>query len=175
MTDVTPLLFQGTNLWPLIYSIGYFLQERLVYGMCWFGCTGWTWFLYRVVLLCIETLQKLALSNRVRLVWYPWKWESQRTCKSGIKFCFCGARASSSVGTFECQREGAAMITSITLRLMELVVSRRCGWKNQIQAAWIHSRSYSEFFSANVKMTRSVFGVLIDLNHRVKKNTFFHF
>jgi hypothetical protein len=35
----------------------------------------------------------------------------RRTCKSGIKLCFCGVGALSSVGTFECQAEGAGVVT----------------------------------------------------------------
>jgi hypothetical protein len=41
---------QGTNFWPFIYSVAIFCRfpykRGLVYGMCWFGCTRWTRFLY---------------------------------------------------------------------------------------------------------------------------------
>jgi hypothetical protein len=60
----------------------------------------------RVVLQCRDSLQELVLSNRARLVWVPvhwysWEWGGRGTCKSGIKLCFCGTGALSSVGTFE--------------------------------------------------------------------------
>jgi hypothetical protein len=87
----------------------------------------------RVVLQCRDSLQELALSDRV---WLVWEWRGWRTCKSWIKFCFCGAGALSSVGTFECQGCGIGYLNHTephgTWRL--LVVSRECVWKNPIQA-----------------------------------------
>jgi hypothetical protein len=71
---------------------------------------------FRVELQCRDSLA-LSNRNRVRLVWVlghcgiTWEWGDRRTCKNGIKFCFFRAGALSSVSTFECQAEGAGVVT----------------------------------------------------------------
>jgi ribonuclease HI len=79
----------------------------------------------RVVPQCKDSIQELALSNRVQLVWVPGHFgihgnsETDALARAGLSSDSV-RRALSSVSTFECQAEGAKVVTYISLRLMKL-------------------------------------------------------
>jgi hypothetical protein len=79
----------------------------------------------RVVLQCRDSLQELALSTRVRLVWVPVRCgihgneEADALAREGSSSAF--VETESSIGTFKCQAEGARVVTQI----LELGVSRQ--------------------------------------------------
>jgi hypothetical protein len=121
---------QGTNLWPLIYLIGYFLSISLR------GRIGlWN---VLIVLQC-RKLQELSLSNRVRL-------DTEMKRPTGSSSVFMGSEPFPLPPSSVKWRERERLIKSNCASWRLLVVSRECGWRSLIQA-W--RDTYSGFLDPN--------------------------